>query len=146
MSSTAETATRQTLRPSRHDLTVLGHTVAIAVSGIAMTYGVGLATQANLLIPLAAPLGIGLVLAMSWIPYRTQIIGWAVLTVWLLSTVYLGLDALEPVALVVIVLLSLAGGSRPPGFSWPSGRCIRSGISRCRGSFPPRRPTCLWAA
>lgn len=103
-------------RPTRTPLKTFLHVVAIAVTGIAMTYGVGLATKAHLLVPLAAPLGIGLVLAMCWLPRRTQLIGWSVLTVWLLSTVYLGSGALEPVALVVVVVLSLAAVLRSPWF------------------------------
>ncbi len=94
----------------------VGYTAYVAVVAIAMSYGIGFGTSAGLLIPLALPLGIAFVAAMFWLPDRVQLVGWAVLTVWLLSTTYLGFGDQEYFALVAIVVLSLLGVFKSPWF------------------------------
>ena len=101
---------------NRKDLSVSLMTIYIGAVTVGFSYLIGLGTQLGILIPAAFPLGVLLVLLFYWLPARVQLIGWAVATVWLLSGVYLGTSDIEYVALVVVVVASIAGVFWSPWF------------------------------
>ena len=101
---------------NRKDLSVSVMTIYVGAVTVGFSYLIGLATQLGILIPGAFPLGVLLVLLFYWLPARVQLIGWAVATVWLLSGVYLGTSDIEYVALVVVVVASIAGVFWSPWF------------------------------
>lgn len=114
----APASTMSPWRPvvTRRSLAVIGLTAYVAVVVIGVSYAIGLIAQADLLIPLAAPLGIALVAAFAWLPGRVQLIAWAAATIWLLPSMYLGYGDLEYVAFVVIIVLVLLSLVRSPWF------------------------------
>ena len=91
-------------------------TIYVGAVTVGFSYLIGLGTQLGILIPAAFPLGVLLVLLFYWLPARVQLIGWAVATVWLLSSVYLGASDLEYVALIVVVVAAIAGVFWSPWF------------------------------
>ena len=101
---------------NRKDIAVSLMTIYVGAVTVGFSYLIGLATQLGILIPGAFPLGVLLVLLFYWLPARVQLIGWAVATVWLLSGVYLGTSDIEYVALVVVVVASIAGVFWSPWF------------------------------
>ena len=101
---------------NRKDLSVSVMTIYVGAVTVGFSYLIGLGTQLGILIPAAFPLGVLLVLLFYWLPARVQLIGWAVATVWLLSGVYLGTSDIEYVALVVVVVASIAGVFWSPWF------------------------------
>ena len=101
---------------NRKDLSVSVMTIYVGAVTVGFSYLIGLGTQLGILIPAAFPLGVLLVLLFYWLPARVQLIGWAVATVWLLSSVYLGTSDIEYVALVVVVVASIAGVFWSPWF------------------------------
>lgn len=88
----------------------------IAIVAIGFGYLIGYATELGILIPAAIPLGFVLVGAMAWLPARAQLIGWAILTAWLLAGVYLGASEVEYIAFIVVVLAAIAGVVWSPWF------------------------------
>ncbi len=100
----------------RRSIVGLSLTAYVAVVGIAASYAIGAIASSGLLIPLAAPFGLLCIAAMIWLPKRAQLIGWALLTAWLLAPTYLGFGGLEIVALVVIVALCVLGVFLSPWF------------------------------
>ena len=101
---------------NRKDLSVSVMTIYVGAVTVGFSYLIGIGTQLGILIPAAFPLGVLLVLLFYWLPARVQLIGWAVATVWLLSSVYLGTSDIEYVALVVVVVASIAGVFWSPWF------------------------------
>jgi hypothetical protein len=101
---------------NRKDLSVSLMTIYVGAVTVGFSYLIGIATQLGILIPAAFPLGVLLVLLFYWLPARVQLIGWAVATVWLLSSVYLGASDLEYVALIVVVVAAIAGVFWSPWF------------------------------
>ena len=101
---------------NRKDLSVSLMTIYVGAVTVGFSYLIGLGTQLGILIPAAFPLGVLLVLLFYWLPARVQLIGWAVATVWLLSSVYLGASDLEYVALIVVVVAAIAGVFWSPWF------------------------------
>ena len=101
---------------NRKDLSVSLMTIYIGAVTVGFSYLIGIGTQLGILIPAAFPLGVLLVLLFYWLPARVQLIGWAVATVWLLSSVYLGASDLEYVALIVVVVAAIAGVFWSPWF------------------------------
>lgn len=69
-----------------------------------------------MLLVAAIPLGILLVGLLFWLPARVQLVAWAGATAWLLSSVYLGSSDFEYVALLVILVASIAGVFWSPWF------------------------------
>lgn len=101
---------------NRKDLSVSLMTIYVGAVTVGFSYLIGLATQLGILIPAAFPLGVLLVLLFYWLPARVQLIGWAVATVWLLSSVYLGTSDIEYFALIVVVVAAIAGVFWSPWF------------------------------
>jgi hypothetical protein len=101
---------------NRKDLSVSLMTIYIGAVTVGFSYLIGIATQLGILIPAAFPLGVLLVLLFYWLPARVQLIGWAVATVWLLSSVYLGTSDIEYFALIVVVVAAIAGVFWSPWF------------------------------
>ena len=101
---------------NRKDLSVSIMTIYVGAVTVGFSYLIGIGTQLGILIPAAFPLGVLLVLLFYWLPARVQLIGWAVATVWLLSSVYLGASDLEYVALIVVVVAAIAGVFWSPWF------------------------------
>ncbi|MCF8525845.1 MAG: hypothetical protein K9G10_05460 [Rhodoluna sp.] len=101
---------------NRKDLSVSLMTIYVGAVTVGFSYLIGLGTQLGILIPAAFPLGVLLVLLFYWLPARVQLVGWAVATVWLLSSVYLGASDLEYVALIVVVVAAIAGVFWSPWF------------------------------
>ena len=101
---------------NRKDLSVSLMTIYVSAVTVGFSYLIGLATQLGILIPAAFPMGVLLVLLFYWLPARVQLIGWAVATVWLLSSVYLGTSDIEYVALIVVVVAAIAGVFWSPWF------------------------------
>jgi hypothetical protein len=104
------------MRIHKSDLIVLLQTLYVGVVSLGVSYLIGFATSANALIIAALPLGLILVLALAWLKPRAQLVGWAVASAWLLSSVYLGVSEVEYVVLVGVFLLSLAGVLWSPWF------------------------------
>jgi len=90
--------------------------VYVGVVTVGFSYLIGLATELGILIPAALPLGVLLVLLFYWLSPRVQLIGWAVATAWLLSSVYLGTSDLEYFMLMVVVIAAIAGVFWSPWF------------------------------
>lgn len=101
---------------NRKDVSTSLMTIYVGAVTVGFSYLIGLATQLGILIPAAFPLGVLLVVLFYWLPARVQLIGWAVATVWLLSSVYLGSSDLEYVALIVVVIAAIAGVFWSPWF------------------------------
>jgi hypothetical protein len=107
---------RKAMRVTKSNWIAVGQIIYIALVAIGMSYGVGFATQAGLLLWLAVPLGVVLVAVLAWLPPRPQLLGWGAVTVWLLATTYLGTSDIEYFALAVVVLLTVAGIFWSPWF------------------------------
>jgi hypothetical protein len=101
---------------TKRDLKTIFHVAYVALATLSVSYAIGFATQVDLLLWLALPLGVAIVGVFSWLPPKTQLVGWAVATGWLLSSVYLGSSDYELVALVVIMLFAIAGVLWSPWF------------------------------
>jgi hypothetical protein len=101
---------------NRKDLVTIFMSVYVGVVTVGFSYLIGLATELGILIPAALPLGVLLVLLFYWLPPRVQLIGWAVATAWLLSSVYLGTSDLEYFMLMVVVIAAIAGVFWSPWF------------------------------
>jgi hypothetical protein len=104
------------MRITKSNWIAVGQIVYIALVAIGTSYGVGFATQAGLLLWLAVPLGVVIVGLLAWLPPRPQLLGWGALSVWLLSTTYLGTSDIEYIALAIVVLLTVAGIFWSPWF------------------------------
>jgi hypothetical protein len=100
---------RRTLAGTAQALYVL----LVAVATVAF---IGWATDHDVLLAVALPLGLALVGALAWLPARPQHLAWAGLSVWLLATVYLGHGAKEYGALAAVLLLAVAGTFVSPWF------------------------------
>jgi type IV secretory pathway VirB3-like protein len=107
---------REEMRVTKSNWIAVGQIIYIALVAIGTSYAVGFATQANLLLWLAVPLGAVLIGLLAWLPARPQLLGWGAVTVWLLATTYLGTSDIEYVALAIVVLLTLAGLFWSPWF------------------------------
>ena len=83
---------------------------------VGFSYLIGFATKQNMLLVAALPLGIVLVLLLFWLPARAQLLSWAAVTVWLLSTVYAGTSNIEYVILFAVVFAAIAGVFWSPWF------------------------------
>jgi hypothetical protein len=101
---------------NRKDLVTTFMSVYVGVVTVGFSYLIGIATELGILIPAALPLGVLLVLLFCWLPPRVQLIGWAVATAWLLSSVYLGTSDLEYFMLMVVVIAAIAGVFWSPWF------------------------------
>lgn len=93
----------------KSDLFLLGQTAYVSIVVVGFSYLIGMATEADILLLAAIPLGVLLVALLFWLPPRIQLVAWAAATAWLLSSVYLGQSDLEYIALVAIFVASLAG-------------------------------------
>ena len=98
------------------DLSASLITLYVGTVTVGFSYLIGLATQLGLLLPAAFPLGLLLVGLFFWLPARSQLIAWAVATVWLLSSVYLGASDIEYAVLIVVVIAAIAGVFWSPWF------------------------------
>ena len=101
---------------NRKDLSTSLIAIYVGAVTVGFSYLIGIATQLGILIPAAFPLGLLLVGLFYWLPARTQLIAWAVATVWLLSSVYLGTSDIEYAMLIVVVIAAIAGVFWSPWF------------------------------
>ncbi len=97
-------------------LTTVARAGHIAVVAFVTSSVVAMAADHGVLLPVAIPLGLALVGALAWLPPRAQLVGWSAVSIWLLSTVYLASGPWEYAALVVVVLLAVAGVVGSPWF------------------------------
>ena len=88
----------------------------IALVTVGFSYLIGLATTLDLLLVGAIPLGVLLVGLLSWLKPRAQLLGWAAVTAWLLSSVYLGTSEIEYLMLLLVFLAAIAGVFWSPWF------------------------------
>jgi hypothetical protein len=101
---------------SRSALITVAQTLYSGLVAVGVSYIIGFATKADLLLVAALPLGIALVLAFSWLPPRPQLLAWSATTAWLLSTVYLGVSDLEWFMLFLVLAAAIAGAFWSPWF------------------------------
>lgn len=101
---------------TRKDLSTSLVAIYIGVVTIGFSYLIGLATDLDVLIPAAFPLGVLLVVLFFWLSPRVQLIAWAVATAWLLSSVYLGTSDIEYFMLILVVIAAIAGVFWSPWF------------------------------
>jgi len=101
---------------SLQEAKVLAQAAYSAVVTIGFSYLIGLATQLDVLLVAAIPLGLLLVGLLFWLPPRAQLISWAAVTAWLLSSVYLGSSDLEYFMLILVFLAAIAGVFWSPWF------------------------------
>lgn len=101
---------------SLQEAKVLAQAAYSAVVTIGFSYLIGLATQLDMLLVAAIPLGLLLVGLLFWLPPRAQLISWAAVTAWLLSSVYLGSSDLEYFMLILVFLAAIAGVFWSPWF------------------------------
>jgi hypothetical protein len=101
---------------NRKDLEVSLQSIYIGVVVVGFSYLIGFATEFGALIPAALPLGILLILLFYRLSPRVQLIAWALATVWLLSSVYLGNSPIEYFMLIVVVVAAIAGVFWSPWF------------------------------
>ena len=104
------------MKLTKREFIVLGQTAYGALVTIGFSYLIGFATQADLLLVAAAPLGLLVVGLLAWLPPRAQLLSWAALTAWLLSAVYLGTSEIEYLMLIVVFLAAIAGVFWSPWF------------------------------
>jgi hypothetical protein len=104
------------LKLGRKDLIALAQTLYVGFIAVGVSYVIGFATQADLLLVAALPLGLLLVAALAWLPARAQLIGWSATTTWLLSSVYLGVSDIEWFMLIAVIAASIAGAVWSPWF------------------------------
>lgn len=101
---------------SARDIVTTLHTVYAGVIAVGISYLIGFATQMEMLLVAALPLGALLVISLAWLPPRAQLFAWAATTAWLLSSVYLGVSEIEWVMLVVVFFAAIAGSLWNPWF------------------------------
>lgn len=77
------------------DLGVLPQTAYAGIVTLGFSHLIGFATQQDALLIAALPLGLLLVGLLFWLQPRAQLLSWATVTAWLLSSVYLGSPDLE---------------------------------------------------
>jgi hypothetical protein len=104
------------LNAAKNDLKTILYVLYIAIATLGVSYVIGFATSNDVLLWAALPLGVVIVALFFWLPPRVQLVGWAVATGWLLSSVYLGSSDYEVVALVVVMLAAIAGVVWSPWF------------------------------
>lgn len=104
------------MKLSRTDFLALAQTLYVGVIAVGVSYIIGFATQADLLLVAALPLGLFLVAALAWLPSKVQLIGWAATTAWLLSGVYLGVSDLEWFMFFAVLAAAVAGAVWSPWF------------------------------
>ncbi len=96
------------MRVKIEDFRVLLLTIYSGVVTIGFSYLIGLATELDMLLVLALPLGLLLVGLFSWLPPRAQLLSWSAVTAWLLSAVYLGSSDLEYIMFFAVMLAAIA--------------------------------------
>lgn len=101
---------------AKSDLLVVVQTIYAGLVSVGISYLIGFATQYDLLLVAALPLGIFLVALLAWLPARPQLLGWAATTAWLLSSVYLGVSDLEYFMFFAVVFAAIAGALWSPWF------------------------------
>jgi hypothetical protein len=101
---------------SRSALITVAQTLYSGLVAVGVSYIIGFATKADLLLVAALPLGIALVLAFSWLPPRPQLLAWSATTAWLLSSVYLGVSDIEWFMLFLVLAAAIAGAFWSPWF------------------------------
>jgi len=101
---------------SRSALITVAQTLYSGLVAVGVSYIIGFATKADLLLVAALPLGIALVLAFSWLPPRPQLLAWSATTAWLLSSVYLGVSDIEWFMLFLVLAAAIAGAVWSPWF------------------------------
>ena len=104
------------MKISRSALITVAQTLYSGLVAVGVSYIIGFATKADLLLVAALPLGIALVLAFSWLPPRPQLLAWSATTAWLLSSVYLGVSDLEWFMLFLVLAAAIAGAFWSPWF------------------------------
>ncbi len=104
------------MKLTKREFIVLGQTAYGALVTIGFSYLIGFATEADLLLVAATPLGLLVVGLLAWLPPRAQLLSWAAVTAWLLSAVYLGTSDLEYLMLVLVFLAAIAGVFWSPWF------------------------------
>jgi len=104
------------VKVSLREAKVLFQAAYAATVTIGFSYLIGLATQLDILLLAAIPLGILLVGLLFWLPPRAQLLSWAAVTAWLLSSVYLGSSDLEYFMLILVFLAAIAGVFWSPWF------------------------------
>lgn len=104
------------MKLARKDLIAVAQTLYVGLIAVGVSYVIGFATQADLLLVAALPLGISLVAALAWLPAKAQLVGWSATTAWLLSTVYLGTSDLEWFMLFAVLAAAIAGAVWSPWF------------------------------
>ena len=103
--------------PPRRYVVAIATLLFIGAVAVATSFVVGWLSATGRLIPGAAPLGVGLVLALAWLSPRWQAGGWAFLTVWLLPLVYaVTKQPVEYIALAVVLGGTLLALWRSPWF------------------------------
>ena len=101
---------------SKSELFIVLQTVYAGIVAVGFSYLIGFATTQHILIPAALPMGVLLVLLLAWLPARAQLLSWAAVTVWLLSSVYGGTSDLEYIMLFAVVFAAIAGVFWSPWF------------------------------
>lgn len=105
------------IAPTRQDGIGILRLLAIGAAVVATSSAIGWLAKGGHLLAGAAPLGIALVVSVAWLPPRWQAGAWAAMTLWLLPLVYAVTgDAIEYVALVVVIAGTLLGLFRSPWF------------------------------
>jgi hypothetical protein len=104
------------MRVTKRELLTLLQVLYGAAVTIGFSYLIGLATELDILLIAAIPLGLLLVGLLLWLPPRAQLLSWSAVTAWLLSSVYLGSSDLEYLMMVVVLLTAIAGALWSPWF------------------------------
>ena len=104
------------MKVSLSEAKVLFQVAYAATVTISFSYLIGLATQLDILLIAAIPFGILLVGLLFWLPPRAQLLSWAAVTAWLLSSVYLGTSDIEYFMLILVFLAAIAGVFWSPWF------------------------------
>ena len=104
------------LKLGRKDLIAVAQTLYVGLIAVGVSYLIGFATKADLLLVGALPMGLLLVAALAWLPARAQLIGWSATTTWLLASVYLGVSDIEWLMLIAVIAASIAGAVWSPWF------------------------------
>ena len=104
------------MKITRDSLVTVAQTLYSGAIAVGVSYLIGFATQANLLLPAALPLGVALVAALAWLPARAQLFAWSATTAWLLSSVYLGISDIEWFMLFAVMFAAVAGAFWSPWF------------------------------
>jgi hypothetical protein len=104
------------MRVRKSDWVTLVYVLYIGLATLLLSYLIGFATQYDVLLLAAVPLGFIFIATFFWLPARIQLAAWAVASAWLLSGVYLGSSDFEVVVLIVVCLMALAGVLWSPWF------------------------------